>query len=151
MVVSIEEIWVLSYYRASELTGALFLGRLARCTTDPELLVLLTEHFAEEAQHAWIWTDTIRRLGHKPIPITDSYQSRYSIEVGMPSSMPEFLALTHIVEKRAYEQFTRHANRADVHPIVKQTLVAMLKDEEQHLALCRASFTESRPFHGYTR
>jgi hypothetical protein len=45
----------------SELAGALPFGRLARGTTDSELAVFLTEHFGEEARHAWLWTDTLRR------------------------------------------------------------------------------------------
>jgi hypothetical protein len=82
-----DELWALSYYRASELAGALLFGRLARSTADDELAVFLTEHFAEEARHAWLWTDTIRRLGHVPVRIRETYQSRYARAIGIPASV----------------------------------------------------------------
>ncbi|HET6761423.1 MAG TPA: hypothetical protein VFH13_04945, partial [Gemmatimonadaceae bacterium] len=53
------ELWLLSYYRESELAGGLLMGRLARETDDDDLRVRLTEHCAEEAGHAWAWTETI--------------------------------------------------------------------------------------------
>jgi rubrerythrin len=128
-----DELWALSYYRASELAGALFFGRLARRTTDEELAILLTEHFAEEARHAWLWTDTIRRLGHRPVRITETYQSRYAREIGLPASLPQILALTKVFEERIHRHFTLHSQRPDVHPLVKQTLELMLRDEDGHL------------------
>jgi rubrerythrin len=137
-----EEVWVLSYYRASELAGALLFGRLARRTTDRELAVFLTEHFAEEARHAWLWTDTLRRLGHLPIPITETYQSRYARAVGLPTSMPELLALTSVFEERIYRHFSLHARRPDTHPLVRETLGGMLRDEDGHLDWVRTKLAE---------
>jgi rubrerythrin len=137
-----EEVWVLSYYRASELAGALLFGRLARRTTDGELAVFLTEQFAEEARHAWEWTDTLRRLGHRPLPITETYQSRYAREIGMPTSMPKILALTQVFEERIYQHFSLHARRADTHPVVRGTLEQMLRDEDGHLDWVRAKLAE---------
>jgi rubrerythrin len=137
-----EEIWVLSYYRASELAGALLFGRLARRTTDGDLAVFLTAQFAEEARHAWLWTDTLRRLGHRPIPITETYQSRYAREIGLPTSMPRILALTRVFEERIYQHFSLHARRADTHPLVRDTLERMLRDEDGHLDWVRAKLAE---------
>ena len=137
-----EEVWVLSYYRASELAGALLFGRLARRTTDGELAVFLTEHFAEEAQHAWLWTDTLRRLGHRPIAITETYQSRYAREIGLPTSMPKILALTRVFEERIYHHFSLHARRKDTHPLVRETLLRMLRDEDGHLDWVRTKLAE---------
>jgi rubrerythrin len=127
------ELWVLSYYRASELAGALLFGRLARRTSDAELAVYLTEHFAEEARHAWMWTETIRSLGHLPVPLTDTYQSQYAREIGIPSSMTEVLVLTQVFEERIYSHFSRHAQRSGINPIVHQTLQFMLEEERGHL------------------
>ncbi|HUP18464.1 MAG TPA: hypothetical protein VM778_00775, partial [Gemmatimonadota bacterium] len=59
MEIDENELWLLSYYHASELAGALVMGRLAAQTDDDELRVRLTEHCAEEANHAWLWTRTI--------------------------------------------------------------------------------------------
>ncbi len=128
-----EELWVLSYYRASELAGALLFGRLARRTKDDEMRVHLTEHFAEEARHAWQWTKTIHELGHFPLMITETYQSAYAKEIGLPTSMPEILLLTKIFEERIFGHFTKHLANTTAHPIVKVTLARMLKEEEGHL------------------
>jgi rubrerythrin len=137
-----EEVWVLSYYRASELAGALLFGRLARRTTDGELAVFLTEQFAEEAQHAWLWTDTLRRLGHRPILITETYQSRYAREIGLPTSMPKILALTRVFEERIYRHFSLHAKRQETHPLVRDTLRRMLREEDGHLDWIRRKLAE---------
>jgi rubrerythrin len=128
-----DELWALSYYRASELAGALLFGRLARSTADDELAVFLTEHFAEEARHAWLWTDTIRRLGHVPVRIRETYQSRYARTIGIPASMAEVLLLTQIFEERIYCHFTRHLQRPQINEVVKATLETMLEDERGHL------------------
>src|SRR5258708_27184911 len=71
------ELWLLSYYRESELAGALLMGRLARETEDDDLRVRLTEHCAEEARHAWAWTETILKVGGTPRRVSETYQSRY--------------------------------------------------------------------------
>lgn len=127
-----EEVWVLSYYRASELAGALLFGRLARRTADDELRSFLTRHFAEEAQHAWIWTETIEKIGATPLPIAETYQSQYASRAGLPSSMIEVLLLTETFERRIREHFQLHARRTR-HPVVRATLERMLAEEEGHL------------------
>lgn len=133
MTLTAEELWVLSYYRASELAGALLFGRLARRLTDPELVRFLTGHFAEEARHAALWTETIHRCGEAPVQIANTYQSLYGSRIGLPSSMAEVLLLTEVFEERIYQHFSLHAARPGVHPIVRETLVSMLADEESHI------------------
>lgn len=132
-VLADDELWVLSYYRASELAGALLFGRLARSTNDAELGLFLTEHFAEEARHAWLWTDLIRQLNRWPIRIAETYQSRYSREIGVPATMAEVLLLTRVFEERIYCHFQRHLQRPQTHGLVKATLETMLADERGHL------------------
>ncbi len=66
MEISENDLWILSYYRESELAGGLVMGRLARETDDDDLRVHLTEHCAEEANHAWLWTQTILKVGGTP-------------------------------------------------------------------------------------
>ena len=66
MEISENDLWILSYYRESELAGGLVMGRLARETDDDDLRVHLTEHCAEEAHHAWLWTETILKVGGTP-------------------------------------------------------------------------------------
>jgi rubrerythrin len=128
-----DELWVLSYYRASELAGALFFGRLARRCSDDDLRVFLTEHFSEEASHAWLWTKAIQDLGLYPIQLTETYQSVYARELGIPTSMPQVLLLTKVFEERIFSHFTEHLKRRNLHPVIKKTLETMLEEEAGHL------------------
>src|ERR687889_250668 len=106
--ISENDLWLLSYYRESELAGALLMGRLARETDDDELRVNLTQHCAEEAQHAWLWTETIRKVGGMPRRVSETYQSRYYAALGAPTSMLEVLALTQVFERRVMRHFRAH-------------------------------------------
>ena len=54
------ELWLLSYYRSSEINGALFFGRVARTVRGP-LQVDVTHHFADEANHASVLDAVHRR------------------------------------------------------------------------------------------
>ena len=57
------ELWVLNFFRNSELHGALLMGRLARTLTNTRLLVHVTRHAATEARHAAMLSETIEQLG----------------------------------------------------------------------------------------
>lgn len=127
------ELWILSYYRESELAGALVMGRLAQGTDDDELRVRLTEHCAEEAEHAWLWTETILAVGGAPLRIRETYQSRLYAEVGPPKSVLEVLALTQVFERRVLRHFRDHLRQPDVHPTVAATLRRMIADEAGHI------------------
>ncbi len=128
-----EELWILSYYRASELAGSLLMGRLARKARDDELRARLTWHFAEEARHAWRWTEVIRLLGADPLPIDETYQSNYLGRTGMPRDQIELLALTYVFERRVARHFTLHRQLEQVHPLIRSTLAAMCAEEGPHL------------------
>lgn len=133
MIISPAEIALLNFYRASELHGGLILGQMVRRTRDPELILNLTRHSAEEVMHAQLWTETIIAVGGRPAPVRDTYQSRYADEVGTPLSMLEILALTQVFERRVYRHFTLHLRKSDVHPVVASTLRRMLEEEKDHL------------------
>jgi hypothetical protein len=128
-----EELWILSYYRSSELAGSLLMGRLARKASDDELRARLTWHFAEEARHAWRWTEVIRVLGADPLPIGETYQSNYLARAGMPRDRMELLALTYVFERRAARHFRLHRQLEDVHPLIRSTLATMCAEEGPHL------------------
>ena len=66
MTTSNSEIALLNFYRASELHGGLILGQMVRRTRDPELILNLTRHSAEEVMHAQLWTETIVAVGGRP-------------------------------------------------------------------------------------
>ncbi len=133
MMVPKSEIALLNFYRASELHGGLILGQMVRRTRDPELILNLTRHSAEEVMHAQLWTEAIVAVGGRPAPVRETYQTRYAEEVGTPLTMLEILALTQVFERRVYRHFTEHLRRPDLHPVIAATLRRMLDEERGHL------------------
>lgn len=139
--------WLLSYYRHSELNGALFFGRLARTVRGP-LQADLTRHFADESRHAHWWTEVLGELGQRPARVDRAYQDQYLEAAGLPANLMEILAITHVFERRAAGQYARHARRADVQPAVRATLRRILDDEVLHLAWVRRALRELEPEFG---
>lgn len=137
-----EELWTLSYYRASELAGSLLMGRLARRARDDELRSRLTWHFAEEARHAWRWTEVIRLLGADPVPVAETYQSNYLARVGIPRDEVQILALTYVFERRVAQHFALHRGLPGLHPLVRDTLASMCGEEGPHLRWIRDRLDE---------
>lgn len=135
--ISDEELWELSYYRASELAGSLLMGRLAKRVRDDELRSRLTWHFAEEARHAWRWTEVIRALGADPLPVTETYQSNYLSRAGIPRDELEILALTYVFERRVAQHFALHRQLPGLNPLVRDTLATMCGEEGPHLRWIR--------------
>jgi hypothetical protein len=135
--ISDEDLWALSYYRASEIAGSLLMGRLARRARDDELRTRLTWHFAEEARHAWRWTEVIRLLGADPVPVTETYQSNYLARVGIPTNELELLALTYVFERRVAQHFALHRSLPGLNPLVRDTLASMCTEEGPHLRWIR--------------
>ena len=134
MLVDKGEVSLLNFYRASELHGGLILGQMVRRTRDPDLILHLTRHSAEEVMHAQLWTETIFAVGGKPAPVRDTYQNRYVEVVGTPISLLEVLALTQVFERRVYRHFTLHLRKPGLHPAVAVTLQRMLEEEKGHLS-----------------
>jgi len=132
--ISENDLWILSYYRESELAGSLIMGRLARETDDDDLRVHLTEHCAEEAQHAWLWTQTILAVGGTPKRVAETYQTRYYAEIGTPTTLLEILALTQVFERRVIKHFRAHLGWPGTHPAVLETLRRMIEDEIGHIS-----------------
>ncbi len=132
-MISKDELYVLSYYRAGELAGSVLFGRLALHTTIDSIRIPLTKHCLEEAEHAWLWTKTIEDLGCTPVRVTQTYQTEYGREFGMPKSMLQIFCLTQILERRVLMQFDRHLKRPDTHPLIVKTLQKMIEDETEHL------------------
>ena len=134
MEISENDLWILSYYRESELAGSLVMGRLARETDDDDLRVHLTEHCAEEAMHSWLWTETILKVGGTPKRVAETYQTRYYHEIGTPTSLLEILALTQVFERRVIKHFRAHLKWPNTHPVVAATLQRMIEDEVGHIS-----------------
>jgi len=137
MTISGQELYLLSFYRASELAGSLLFGKLAFHTTIDELRAPLTHHCLEEAEHAWLWTQTIQELGETPMKVTRTYQAEYGREFGMPQDTLELLCLTQVLEKRVLSHFEAHLRAPGTHPVIQRTLQKMLDDEIGHIGWVR--------------
>lgn len=134
MKISSRELDLLNFYRASELHGGLVLGQLVRRVRDPQLILDLTRHSAEEVVHAQLWTETILAVGGRPRPVKETYQSRYAAEVGHVTRVLDVLALTQVFERRVYRHFLDHARIPGTHPEVRRTLLRMIEEEKSHLS-----------------
>ncbi len=130
------ELWLLSYYRSSEINGALFFGRVARIIRGP-LQVDVTHHFSDEANHASYWTKCIHDLGHLPMKQNRAYQDQYLDAVGVPANLMEVMAITQIFEKRVISQYNQHMRFSRVHPAIRQTIETIMRDERWHVRYVR--------------
>ena len=147
MMLSNDELYILSYYRAGELAGSVLFGKIALHTTLDAMRGPLTKHCLEEAEHAWLWTKTIQQLGGTPVRVTRTYQTEYGREFGMPKNTLEVLCLTQILERRVVRHFGRHMRRPGTHPAVKETLRRMIDDESGHIGwVWKALQTYSRKY-----
>jgi hypothetical protein len=141
MKLSENDLWLLSFYRSSEINGALFFGRVARIVKGP-LLVDVTHHFSDEANHASYWTHCIDDLGHTPIRENRAYQDQYLNAVGMPANLMEVLAITQVFEKRVIGQYRQHLRFPGTHPLVKQTIERIMLDERWHVQYVKQALSE---------
>jgi rubrerythrin len=131
------DLWILSFYRTSEIAGALFFGRLARTLRPGPIQMDLTRHFADEAQHARYWTDCIHQLGAEPIRVDEAYQDQYLEAAGIPANLMEVLAITQVFEQRVINQYSRHARAPDLQHEIRDTLDRIMGDETWHLQWVR--------------
>jgi rubrerythrin len=132
-MISPEELYILSYYRACELAGAVLFGKLALHTEHDAYRSPLTRHALEEARHAWAWTETIAALGSRPLKVTRTYQSEYGKRLGLPQDIIELFCLTQVFEKRSVAHYQRHLGIEKAPELVKKTLQQMIDDEAYHL------------------
>ena len=137
MSLSDDELFVLSFYRSSEINGSLFFGRLARALKPGPIQHDLSKHFADEAQHAWYWTQCIDRLGARPMKLADAYQDRYLEAVGLPMNLMEVLAITLVFERRVINQYAKHLGAPELHPEVAATIERIMQDERWHVQWVR--------------
>ncbi|HEX2313483.1 MAG TPA: ferritin-like domain-containing protein [Thermomonospora sp.] len=142
--------WLLSFYRSSEINGALFFGRVARIVRGP-LQVDVTHHFSDEAAHASYWTHCIDDLGATPIRPPRAYQDRYLDAVGLPANLMEVMAITQVFEKRVISQYRRHLRHPGTHPRVRQTIERIMRDERWHVQYVRQALEEMSGRYGEER
>lgn len=125
--------WLLSFYRTSEIGGALFFGQLARRLKPGPVQQDMTRHFADEAQHARYWTDCLEQLGAQPLNLGDTYQDRYLAAAGLPVNLMEILAITHVFEKRVFRHYIAHKRQHGLPAPVTGTLDRIMVDEKWHI------------------
>lgn len=137
LAVSSDELWMLSFYRVSEIGGALFFGRLARTIKPGPVQSDLTRHFADEARHAALWARCIEAVGGETVAIESAYQDRYLAAAGIPANLMEIFALTQVFEQRVLRQYSHHLMMADLHPAVREALTTIMEDEKWHIEWIR--------------
>ena len=133
--------WILSFYRTSEISGALFFGELARSLRPSAIQQDMTRHFADEANHARYWTDCLEKLGAEPLKLPMSYQNQYLAAAGMPTNLMEILAITQVFEKRVVAQYTLHSGTPGTPDVVRETIDAIMDDERWHISWIRDALT----------
>ncbi len=131
------ELWILSFYRTSEISGALFFGRLAKSMKPGPIQRDMTKHFTDEAVHAWYWTACIEKLGSKPIKLSAAYQDQYLSAAGMPANLMEVLAITQVFERRAIHQYMLHSQIPNIQPETEEALGKIVEDEKWHIQWIR--------------
>ena len=124
--------WLLNFFRNSELHGALLMGRLARSLSGTDLLTNITRHCATEAHHAALLTEVIADLGGEVDPKTGTIQEHYSREGGVPKALVDLLVLSEVLENRVLSAYREQLNSADLHPKVRVVLEEILREEEEH-------------------
>jgi len=142
------DLWLLSYYRSSEINGALFFGRVARTMRPSKLQAEVTHHFADEAQHARFWTECINDLDCDPIRLRGSYQDQYLQAAGVPANLMEVMAITQVFEKRVIGQYHQHLKAPGTHPRIRQTIERIMEDERWHIKYVRDALTEMEGRYG---
>jgi hypothetical protein len=143
-----EDRWLLSFYRTSEISGALFFGRIARSLRPGTTQQDMTRHFADEAQHARLWTNCIEEIGTTALKLDAAYQDQYISAVGLPANLMEVLAITQVFERRVVNQYARHLRVTGLHPAISGTLNRIVKDEKWHIEWVRDALKEMEPDYG---
>jgi hypothetical protein len=130
MTATPRELWLLNFYRNSELHGALLMGRLARTYADGALAANLTRHCATEARHAALLTEAVEALDGRLDLETGTIQQRYGDAGGVPAELLDLLVLSEALEARVLASYRAHLQRADVSPTARTTLEAILREME---------------------
>lgn len=142
------ERWLLSYYRGSEISGAMFFARLAKSIRQPAIQRDLTKHFADESQHAWYWTECLQQLDATPIRVVDAYQDQYFEAVGIPANLMEVLAITQVFERRTINHYAKHKKLPGVRPQIRATIEKIMADEGWHLSWVNEALSAMEPEYG---
>lgn len=126
------ELWLLNFFRNSELHGSLLMGRLARTQFPTDLLANMTRHCATEAHHAALLTELLAELGGQVDPGLHTMQEHYSREGGVPTELADLLVLSEVLEHRVLAVYGEQLSDPGLHPQVRAVLEEILREEEEH-------------------
>lgn len=130
MQLSDRELWLLNFYRNSELHGSLLMGRLARSVSDPELIVNFTRHCATEAHHATLLSELLQTLGASFEP-TITVQEAYAERGGIPKQLADLLVVSEVLEKRVLKTYLAHLAQEDFPVPVQASLRQIVHEMEE--------------------
>ncbi len=138
-MLSENERWILSFYRTSEITGAMFFARMAKLWRPGPVQTDLTYHFADEAQHARWFTECLEGLGETPLRLSFAYQDDYLETAGAPTNLMEVLSITHAFELRVLRTYARHLKFEGTPIAVQRTIQRIVRDEKGHVEWVRGA------------
>ena len=130
MQLSERELWLLNFYRNSELHGALLMGRLARSVGDPELIVNFTRHCATEAHHATLLSELLQTVGGT-FQATLTVQEAYAERGGVPKQIADLLVVSEVLEKRVLKTYLAHLQEVDFPAAVQEALRHIVREMEE--------------------
>jgi len=128
------EQFLISRYAASELAGALLLGKAARKTKDPYLRSKYTWHCAEEARHAWLWMELLGETGTPAQEVHDETGDQYFRAVEKAQDDLDFLAFVHVYEMRVPFHFGMHLKKSNLSEPLRKLLHQLQLEEGSHLS-----------------
>lgn len=146
-----DDIALFNYYRDAELRGADLILRLMNRADDLGLQEPLTRHLADEAQHAWLWTERIRALGGQPMAIDDRYHRYLRRKAGLSTDLLDLLTLIFVVEERIDKRYEEHAARPGVAPETLQVLSEIRANEAWYLVWMAEKLRELEQSEGKER
>jgi bacterioferritin (cytochrome b1) len=133
MRVTERELWLLNFYRNSELHGAMLMGKLGRSASNDAILLHATQHCATEAHHAALLSEAVVAVGGRLDPTIVPVQQHYSAAGGVPKALVDLLVLSEVLEHRVLTTYQAHVQRSDLDSVVRQTLQRILAEmEEEH-------------------
>ncbi len=128
------EQFLISRYAASELAGALLLGKAARKTKSAYLRSKYTWHCAEEARHAWLWMELLGDTGIAPREVHDDSGDQYFRFVDQAENDIAFLAFVHVYELRVPFHFGMHLKKSNISEPLRKLLHQLQMEEGAHLS-----------------
>jgi len=125
-------------YSATELAGALQLGRWARKVDDHHLRAQLTYHCYDEARHSKLWMEFLDTRGYETSQVHD--RNDYFAHLARQDDVIYFLAGVHVYEHRVPFHFEQHLKHPNIDPNLATLMEDIKSDEKYHLGWVQEYF-----------